>query len=160
MPAEGRAFRDQLLEFLRGGSAHIAIGAALEGFPKELRAVKPAGAPHNAWQLLEHTRLALHDILEFCTNSHYVELTFPEDYWPKDEKPPTATSWDESVTGLNSDLKAFEDLINDRNGNLYAEIPWGDGQTIFREVLLAGDHTSYHLGQIVFLRKQLEAQKK
>jgi uncharacterized damage-inducible protein DinB len=42
---------------------------------------------------------------------------------------------------------------------LYATIPWGQGQTLLREVLLAGQHTSYHLGQIVLLRRLLGAWK-
>ena len=35
----------------------------------------------------------------------------------------------------------------------------GSGQTILREVLLAGQHTSYHLGQLVSLKKELGAWK-
>jgi len=49
--------------------------------------------------------------------------------------------------------------VNDSNSNLYAKIPWGSGQTLLREVLLVADHNSYHLGQIVFLQKQLGAWK-
>jgi hypothetical protein len=40
---------------------------------------------------------------------------------------------------------------------LYAPIPHGDGQTLLREALLLADHNSYHLGQLVLLKKMLLA---
>jgi hypothetical protein len=39
--------------------------------------------------------------------------------------------------------------------DLFARIPWGDGQTILREALLLADHNAYHLGQRVDLRRLL-----
>jgi len=38
-----------------------------------------------------------------------------------------------------------------------AAIPHGSGQTLLREALFVADHNSYHLGQLMFLRKMLEA---
>jgi hypothetical protein len=64
------------------------------------------------------------------------------------------------VNALEEDLKAFEDLIQNPNSNLYAAIPWAkQGQTLMREVLLAADHTSYHTGELVLLRRLLGAWK-
>lgn len=159
MPIEDRVLREQLLELLRGGSAHATASAALDDFPAELRGSKPEGVPHTGWQLLEHLRFTLHDLLNFCTDSGYLEPKWPEDYWPGSEEPPEADSWDSSVSAFKADMEAFEALVNDPNGNIYAEIPWGHGQTVFREVLLAADHNSYHLGQIVLVRRQLAAWK-
>jgi hypothetical protein len=63
------------------------------------------------------------------------------------------------VRALKKGLADFEKLVGDPESNLYATIPWGDGQTLLREVLVAGQHTSYHLGQIVLLRRILGAWK-
>lgn len=157
MPTEDHALRDQLLEFLRGGSAHADAGTALDDFPPALQGKKPEGAPHSGWQLLEHVRFSVHDLLDFCTDSEYLAPKWPDDYWPKEDTPASPEAWNESVKALKEDLAEFEKLIQNPESNLYAQIPWGDGQTLLREVLLAGDHTSYHLGQIVMLRKQLAA---
>ncbi len=157
MPTEDRVLREQLLEFLRGGSAHADVGTALDDFPAELQGVKPAGAPYTAWQLLEHVRFTLRDLLEFCTDSNYTAPKWPDAYWPGSEAPPDEATWQQSARALRQDLGAFEHLVESPASNLYARIPWGQGQTLLREVLLAGDHTSYHLGQIVMLRKQLGA---
>jgi hypothetical protein len=58
-----RALRDQLVKLLVGGTAHADFDRAVERFPAGLRSVKPAGAPHSAWELLEHLRLAQWDML-------------------------------------------------------------------------------------------------
>lgn len=156
---DDRALRAQLVEFLRGGSAHAELKAVLDDFPKELRGKKPKGAPHTAWQLLEHIRIALHDLYDFSTNDKYVAPKWPDDYWPKEEAPASNEAWDASVRAVKKDLADFEKLVGAPESNLYATIPWGEGQTLLREVLLAGQHTSYHLGQIVLLRRELGAWK-
>jgi uncharacterized damage-inducible protein DinB len=39
--------------------------------------------------------------------------------------------------------------------DLFAGNPHGTGQTYLRELLLVADHTSYHLGQMVAVRRAL-----
>ncbi|QNI34577.1 DinB family protein [Alloacidobacterium dinghuense] len=157
MPGDDRILRDHLLELLRGGSAHIDFKSAMKDFPPELYGKKPEGTPYSAWQLLEHLRIALHDILDFCVNPKYTAMEWPEDFWPKDAAPPSNEAWRSSVRAIEADIAEFERLTGDPHSNLYAKIPWGDGQTLLREILLAADHNSYHLGQLVMLKKQLEA---
>ena len=47
-------------------------------------------------------------------------------------------------------------LITNPSTDLFAPIAHGDGQTILREALLVADHNSYHLGQLILLRRILE----
>jgi len=119
--------------------------------------VKPAGAPHTAWQLLEHLRIAQWDILEFSRNSKHVSPAFPEGYWPPADTPPSPRAWNQSVRAFRADLKAMMALVSNPKHDLFARILHGDGQTILREALLVADHNAYHIGQLVFLRKTLEA---
>jgi hypothetical protein len=51
----------------------------------------------------------------------------------------------------------MEDLVADPKADLFAKIPWGEGQTILREAMLVADHNGYHLGQIVSVRQALGA---
>ncbi|MGC2401782.1 MAG: DinB family protein [Acidobacteriaceae bacterium] len=150
--------RDQLVVLLRGGAARVETLEALKDFPAKLQGVKPENAPHSAWEMLEHMRMALRDLWDFSTNPEYVEKKWPDDYWPASATPPTKHAWDESVRALKEDLAAFEKLIEDPDSNLYAQIPWGKkDQTLLREILLAADHNSYHIGELVFLRRLLGA---
>ena len=157
MPVAADALRSHLLEFLRGGSAHADADTALADFPVDLAGVRPEGSPHSCWELLEHLRITLEDLLRFCTDSNYSALQWPQEYWPGSPEPGSANAWNSSVAMFKNHLAAFEKMVEDPKVELEALIPWGEGQTILREVLLAGDHTSYHLGQVVLLRKQLQA---
>lgn len=153
------ALREQLIEFLQAKGAHASTLDAVDRFPASLYAKKPEGSPHNAWQMLEHIRFTLHDLLDFCTNPKYEAPKWPDAYWPKHETPSTPNDWKQSVDALRQDLQAFEALIRDPQTDLFKKIPWGDGQTVLHEALLAIDHTGYHVGQLVLLRRQLDAWK-
>jgi hypothetical protein len=124
-----------------------------------LRGVKPDGLPHSAWMLLEHLRIAQWDILEFSRNPKHVSPKWPEGYWPKNEAPPNATAWNKSVQQFAKDLKAMRDLVKNPKTDVYARIPWGDGQTVLREALLLADHNAYHVAQLIDVRRLLGAWK-
>jgi len=156
---EDRALREQLVKFLSGGEAHAEFKDVLNDFLVAARGAVPKGAEHSAWQELEHIRIALHDLLDFSTNPNYVAMKWPDDYWPKEAAPKNDAAWEASVRAVKKDIADFEKLVGDPESNLYATIPWGEGQTLLREVLIAGQHTSYHLGQIVLLRRLLGAWK-
>jgi DinB superfamily len=153
--AESDALRQHLLDLLRGRNAHADFDASVADFPSRLRGVKPPGAPHTAWQLLEHMRIAQWDILEFSRDAKHKSPPWPEGYWPKSEAPPKAASWNNSLRSFRADLKAMAKLVADKKTDLFAKIPHGSGQTILREALLIADHNSYHLGQMVLLRRLL-----
>jgi len=149
--------RKHVLDLLGSGGAHLDFEAAIEQFPAPLRGVKPGGVPHTAWQLLEHMRIAQWDILEFSRNAKHVSPKFPDGYWPPAETPPSARAWKQSTQAFRADLKAMMALVSNPRHDLLARIPHGEGQTLLREALLVADHNAYHLGQLVLLRKMLEA---
>jgi len=147
--------RTQLRSALKGDQSHLDFASALKDFPAGLRGSKPAGAPHSAWQLLEHLRIAQHDILDFSRNPKYKSLKWPEDYWPNEEIPPNAHAWDASVEAFTKDARAFARLIQDEDHDLFEPFAHGDGQNLLREALVLAAHNAYHLGQLVFLKKLL-----
>ncbi len=110
---ESTAIRLMLVDGLRGHQAHIDFDSAVEDFPEEARGWKPAGAPHTAWELLEHMRIAQSDILEFSRNPDHKSPEWPEGYWPKTPAPPSSHAWDESVKKFQRDAQAFNQLVQD-----------------------------------------------
>ena len=151
------SLRKHLDSLLRMQGAHLSFEAAVADFPVALRGAKPAGAPHSAWELLEHMRIAQEDILDFSRNPDYREKKFPGDYWPVTEAPPGEEAWTRSVERFQSDMQEMQALIAHTGHDLLAKIPHGKGQTLLREALLVAGHNAYHLGQLMFLRKMLEA---
>jgi DinB superfamily len=156
---QGKQLRGHVLYLLDGGGAHAKFDDVVKDFPQELRGIKPSGLPHSAWMLLEHLRIAQWDILEFSHNPKYAAHQWPDDYWPKAETPPSPAAWNKSVQQFRKDLKSMQALVASPNTDLYARIPWGDGQTILREALLVADHNAYHVGQLVDVRRLLGAWK-
>jgi len=152
-----KPLREHLLYVLKGEGAHAPFNQAVKDFPAKLRGQKVGNFPHTAWMLLEHLRLAQLDILEFSRNQKHVSPPWPEGYWPKTEAPPNASAWDDSIKAFRKDLQEMEDLVSDAKTDLYAKIPWGEGQTVLREALLVADHNAYHIGQLVMLRRLLGA---
>ena len=159
MTAQPDPLRAHLLELLHGGHAHVNFEDAMRDLPARLRGKVPRGLPYSAWQLVEHMRLTQEDILLFSRNydGTYESPEWPEGYWPSAEAPPDDEDWDKSIAGFRADRAAFEALISDAKQDLFAAFPWGEGQTLLREALLIADHTSYHLGQLVVVRRLVGA---
>jgi uncharacterized damage-inducible protein DinB len=155
--SDDRALRAHLGRILDWEDAHVSFDHAVAGLPARLRGVTPAGWVHSAWQLLEHIRIAQHDILDFCVNPRYVGLESMADLWPPSAKPPSPKAWPASVAAVRRDRAAMKKLAADRKVNLFDRIPHGTGQTCLREVLLVADHGAYHVGQLVALRRALGA---
>jgi hypothetical protein len=147
--------RDQLKKLLAWEDSHVGFDRAVADIPDNLRGKQPAGLPYSPWQLLEHLRLAQHDILEFCRNPNYQELTWPDDYWPASPTPPSAGAWEKSVRQFQDDRQALQELAVDPKVDLAAKIPHGQGQTYLRELVLAADHAAYHIGQLIVVRRLL-----
>ncbi len=152
-----KALRAHIVKALDWEDAHVGFDKAVKGLPAKLRGSVPDGWEYSAWQLVEHIRLAQADILEFCRSAKYHEKKWPEDYWPRSPSPPGAAAWSASLAEIRRDRKAFQRLAADKRIDLAAVIPHGTGQTYLRELLLIADHTSYHVGQLVALRRQLGA---
>ncbi|HEY8559383.1 MAG TPA: DinB family protein [Pyrinomonadaceae bacterium] len=149
-----KAVREHLLELLEGKSAHIDLETVLREFPVDEINTRLENAPHTAWELLEHLRIAQRDIVEFSYNASHVSPEFPEGYWNKSEGTPE--DWTRSCEQVLHDLEKMREIVRDEKTDLLAKIAHGDGQTVLREALLVADHDAYHLGQIAFLMRALE----
>ncbi|NOW97094.1 DinB family protein [Mucilaginibacter sp. SG564] len=146
---------NELLHLLNGGNAHADLDRALKGLPANLRGVKPDKLPYSIWQLVEHIRIAQWDMLEFSKDGSHESPNWPDDYWPKETAPKSDEAWEKSIKQIELDRAEFIDLI--KTGDLFSKIPYGDGQTILREVLQAADHEAYHVAEIVMIRRLLGA---
>jgi hypothetical protein len=152
-----QSLRKEVDRLLSGKGAHADFDAAVADLPPELRGVKPEGAPHSAWELLEHLRLAQWDMLEFSRDSKHVSPDWPGGYWPKSADPESSNAWDHSVKLFRRDLKAMRELVADPKSDLFTPLAHGEGQTLLREALQMADHNAYHVGELIFLRRLLGA---
>jgi hypothetical protein len=153
--AKDDALRMLLRKALAWEDAHVSFDAAVAGIPPDVRGVQPAGLPYSPWQMVEHLRITQEDILDFCRNPGYEEKKWPGDYWPASAAPPSPEAWDDSIRRFEADRVALQDLAADTSLDLEARIPHGTGQTYLRELVLVVDHSAYHVGQLVLIRRLL-----
>jgi DinB superfamily len=154
-----QSLRKELDRLLSGKGAHADFDAAVADFPAKLRGVEPEGAPHTAWDLLEHLRIAQWDMLEFSRDAKHVSPAWPAGYWPKSAEPESAAAWEKSVKSFQHDLAAMRKLVVDSKTDLFTPLPHGEGQTLLREAMQMADHNAYHVGELIFLRRFLGAWK-
>ena len=154
MTVESR-WREILASALDWSEAHLAFADAVEGIPPDLRGRRPPGLPHSAWELVEHIRIAQRDLLDFCRDPDYRAPTFPDDYWPAAPAPPDERAWAAAIAAVTDDGAALAQFVQAPDLDLTARIPQGTGQTYLRTILVAIDHTAYHVGQLVLVRRAL-----
>jgi len=150
-----RALRDQVVALLRTGHAHLGFEDVVADWPAALRGARPPGQPFTPWRILEHIRISQWDIVEFTKSAKHVSPEWPSGYWPDTDAPGDDAVWDRSVAQVERDLRAMAKLVADPKTDLFARIPHGTGQTILREALVLADHNSYHLGQLLLLKRLL-----
>jgi uncharacterized damage-inducible protein DinB len=153
MIMDDHAIRETLGKLLAWEDAHVGFDTAVADIPAEHRGTR-AGA-HSPWELIEHMRIAQHDILDFSQNSHYEEKDWPKDFWPPTPAPPSPRAWDESLAAFRRDREALQRMAADTSLDLTKKIAHGTGQTYLRQLMLAADHTAYHVGQLVLVRQSL-----
>ena len=157
MADNNKVLIDEIVKLLNGGTAHATLDDALDGLPANQRGEKPYGLPYSIWQLLEHIRIALWDMLEFSKDGNHQSPKWPDEYWVKEVAPGNEEAWDISIKQIKKDLQELTGLV--KTGDLFTPVPHGDGQTLLREALQAADHTAYHVAEIIVIRRLLGSWK-
>ena len=134
--------------------AHASFDDAVADLPETMRGRRPENFPHSAWELVEHIRRTQADLLDFIQNANYKAPRWPEDYWPPTPAPPDR-AWEETLTAVRHDREKLKAFAMREDIDLTERIPWGEGQTFLRTILVAVDHTSYHVGQVIAVRRLL-----
>lgn len=148
-----KLLRDALVDYLNNPHTHASFTEAAKNFPEKYYNEKPKGLPYSFWDMLEHIRISQWDMLDFMTNPNYKEIAWPKDFWPESTQKADKAMWNGSIAKFEEDYNNLTRRVSEDSFDFFAKIPYGSGQTIFREVLQIIDHNSYHIGQFVMMRK-------
>ena len=145
--------RRELLELLDGQGARMPFEAVVAEFPDDAINRRAQNVAGTTWQLLEHVRLAQHDLLSYIRDRAYIEPAWPDEYWPPPDAVATPADFAATVAAIGAERQALHDLVADPATDVLAVIPGTPGHTILREVRLLADHDSFHLGEFAILRQ-------
>ncbi len=156
MNANNEVVVEQLIALITQGNAHATFEESVANIPFNILGIQPNNLPYSLWQLVEHIRITQKDILEFSRNAEHNSPKWPDEYWPSELAPSSEDAWQKALEQIQSDRIEFIQLLTAENSDLYVPFPYGDGQNLLREALLIADHTSYHTGQIILIRRLLD----
>jgi hypothetical protein len=148
--------RKRLVESLRGGNAFASFADVVADFPEDQINTRPTHVEYTFWHLLEHIRRTQWDILDFSRNPGYREMEWPKDYWPAKDEKATIEQWNETIRQIQHDTRELIKLVQDEKNDLSKPIPWGQGQDLAREAILAANHNAYHTGEFGILRQVMQ----
>ncbi len=147
-----QAVREALLRALSGEGAHVGAGKALDGFDPERAGARPEGAPHSAFQIVNHLVFWQDHALAWLAGDKPPTPAHDAESWPGPERPAENAEWESAVARFGTGLDrlrrhASEDDLSARRGP----------KTVLYILQVVAAHHSYHLGQVVLLRQQLGA---
>jgi hypothetical protein len=146
----------ELGDLLSKGNAHVTFEEAVKDISLDNLMLTPENLPYNIFQLAEHIRIAQWDIVEFCINPHHVSPKWPEGYWVSGNDTVSRQAWDHILHQIKRDRERFIQFLKSTDTNLFEPLPQGTGQNVFKEALLIADHTAYHIGEIILIRRLLK----
>jgi hypothetical protein len=147
--------RKQLTALLTEGNSHVTLTDALHDIPARIRGTKVQSLPYSIWQLTEHIRIVQWDLLKLSTNPQHISPKWPAEFWPKFAASKGEEEWQECIDQVDSDRQKFIELLTDEDVDIFEPFPTEEHESIFRFALLLADHTAYHIGQIILVRRLL-----
>ena len=114
-------------------------------------------APHTIYQTLHHMVYWQDIALARLRGENPESPQSAAPGWAMPAVPEDVSEWEAAVASLAEGLRSFEALLADPGFDLDRVVRSATGSTARAEILMVAGHNSYHLGQIVTLRQELDA---
>ena len=137
---------------LSGKGAHVGTKNLFAGLGWKVAGVRPEGAPHSIFQLLNHMSYWQDWVVKWLDGGNPGVPKHASGGWPGSPAPGNAREWQQAVRGFRSGLQKLD--RQSRQAELLATR--GEHSRLGMLQALAG-HNSYHAGQVVLLRQMLGA---
>ena len=155
--ASAESWRRIVASSLDWEQAHASLDHAIEGLAPELRGKRPANFPHSAWSCSATFAPRSTTCWSFARTRTTTSRSGRTTTGPLLPAPKDDAAWNDCVAAIHRETKALADFTINDPRDLTTKIPHGTGQTYLRTVIVAVDHTSYHVGQIIAVRRLLDA---
>ncbi len=145
--------RDQLVTMMRQGNAFTPLPDLLESIPYDVTGKQVEGFSHTVWELTEHLRIALHDLVEYSKDSHYASPPWPDGFWPDRPAPASEEAWQESIKQIKALTDEMICLVRNPANDLFEPFEANSEHHLLRQATIVAEHNAYHAGQIAMISK-------
>ena len=135
------------------GPSYMTFDDVVADFPMKHINTRPPNVPYTPWHLLEHIRISQRDILDYIRDRDYRLPKWPDDYWPAAEAEADGKAWKKTISEFRRDRTALEKIAADPRTALGASLPYAKQHTFIRELAIAAEHNTYHIGEFAILRQ-------
>ena len=151
--------QDVLIKSLDGYYSHIDSEKALSGLNSAIARANIADFPHSIWDILHHMVTWQGVVVDSILGKDidWDNITKNQN-WPTEESKKRDENFDALVTKFKEGLQKVKDLI--KSVDLSKPIPSWKDNTVLQAIMVAITHNSYHLGQILVLKKALQSKEK
>ncbi|MHA1989493.1 MAG: DinB family protein [Candidatus Hodarchaeales archaeon] len=139
-----------LKEGLYGDNTHIDTLKGLSELTDIQAKDKPIEGSHSSYEILFHMIYWQDLLIEGLSEGEYFKEKFANTNWPTDNDYKNL-SWENLLEHFTKGVKIAEDVIS--NSDLTKEIKEANGEPALKSILVLLQHNSFHLGQIVQVRK-------
>lgn len=143
--------REQLIELLKGGFAPNVI--LLREFSYDKAGIILDGLHFSAWVLLGHIRARHQMLLGFMKGPDKNSNVWPNAHWPENHIPENEQEWNTAIDAYEQELEEMIKLVRDPATKLFEEQQ--NGKTFSWAAMTTLHHTSYHIGQLKTIGRQL-----
>jgi uncharacterized damage-inducible protein DinB len=152
-----------LIELLYGKGAHANPIASVHGIPSDLASRRLQGYPHSIFQILFHMNFWMEYELRRIRQEDPPYPSRAAESWPSDLSPVTDREWKQAearFVALIGELSAFArsdpEFLN-REVKATHAVHSQQSSSVLAVLWQTAVHNSYHIGQIVLLRRLLNS---
>ncbi|GAA0188197.1 DinB family protein [Fulvivirga kasyanovii] len=140
-----------LIHALDGYNSHLPAKTVLEGLTAKVSGSSLPGAPYTIWQLIGHINFWQVRFIAHLKGQKLTEVPLVEDGWPYDKSPADEGELKAVIKALLDGIAEVRQLL-ERGADLKHPPNYDSG---FDVVTSMATHLSYHLGQVMTLRRML-----
>ena len=149
--------RQALVAQLYGINSHLHLVHSMEGLAPSQAGRRVGHRSHTIFQILHHMIYWQDITLARLQGDAPPRPGSAELGWTAPHAPEDSSDWEAAVASLAEGLRSIEGLVLDPSFDLDACVDSQRPISAREELLMIQGHNSYHLGQIVTLRRELDA---
>ena len=134
---------------LHGERAHLGVEKALEGLTAAVAGQEIENSPYTIWQLIQHISFWHEYGMDYLTENKLPAVKTAAEGWVVEKAPADDEELSGAIRKLLTDIEKARDWV-DHIETFSAPADYGNPWNVYQ---MMASHISYHLGEIVLLRR-------